>query len=391
MSFIVQPSAAIPVPTWTTTQTTGFTAVANTAYPVNTSSGAITVLLPATPTAGQVIYFTDYAGTFATNNLTINPNGNKLDGATLNRSCNVSRESVGLVYIDSTQGWIVYTNTDAFADYTVSYLIVAGGGGGGTRGGGGGGAGGYQTSTTTLSPGLSYTVTVGAGGAGSNVQSVQGSNGSNSVFGSLTASVGGGGGGSNNNGAINKGVAGGSGGGGAPVGFSTPNSLGGAGTTGQGNKGGDAVGLAPYSGPGGGGGASAAGVDATAGNNNGTNGGAGTSSSISGSAVTYAGGGGGACYDPADSPGTGGAGGGGNGADGGALPGGNGTANRGGGGGGGGGSGVPGGGDNGQAGNGGSGIVIISYAGAQRGTGGTVTTSGGNTIHTFTTSGTYIA
>jgi hypothetical protein len=40
---------------------------------------------------------------------------------------------------------------------------------------------------------------------------------------------------------------------------------------------------------------------------------------------------------------------------------------------------------------GGSGIVVISYAGAQRGTGGTVTSVGGNTIHTFTTSGTYTA
>ena len=40
---------------------------------------------------------------------------------------------------------------------------------------------------------------------------------------------------------------------------------------------------------------------------------------------------------------------------------------------------------------GGSGIVIISYAGSQRGTGGTVTSSGGFTIHTFTSSGTYNA
>jgi hypothetical protein len=38
-----------------------------------------------------------------------------------------------------------------------------------------------------------------------------------------------------------------------------------------------------------------------------------------------------------------------------------------------------------------SGVVIISYAGSQRGTGGTVTSSGGNTIHTFTSSGTYTA
>jgi hypothetical protein len=49
------------------------------------------------------------------------------------------------------------------------------------------------------------------------------------------------------------------------------------------------------------------------------------------------------------------------------------------------------GGGGGASGNGGSGIVIIRYAGAQRGTGGTVTSSGGFTIHTFTSSGTYTA
>jgi hypothetical protein len=40
---------------------------------------------------------------------------------------------------------------------------------------------------------------------------------------------------------------------------------------------------------------------------------------------------------------------------------------------------------------GGSGIVIIRYLGSQRGIGGTVTSSGGYTIHTFTTSGSYVA
>ena len=43
------------------------------------------------------------------------------------------------------------------------------------------------------------------------------------------------------------------------------------------------------------------------------------------------------------------------------------------------------------AGTGGSGIVIIRYLGAQRGTGGTVTSAGGYTIHTFTSSGTFTA
>jgi hypothetical protein len=36
-------------------------------------------------------------------------------------------------------------------------------------------------------------------------------------------------------------------------------------------------------------------------------------------------------------------------------------------------------------------VVILSYSGEQRGTGGTITSVNGNTIHTFTSSGTYTA
>jgi hypothetical protein len=43
------------------------------------------------------------------------------------------------------------------------------------------------------------------------------------------------------------------------------------------------------------------------------------------------------------------------------------------------------------SGQGGSGIVVLRYLGAQRGTGGTVTSVGGYTIHTFLSSATYIA
>jgi hypothetical protein len=57
--------------------------------------------------------------------------------------------------------------------------------------------------------------------------------------------------------------------------------------------------------------------------------------------------------------------------------------------GGGGGGGTRAGSENGAA--GGSGVVILRYVGAQRGTGGTVTSAGGYTIHTFTSSGTFTA
>jgi hypothetical protein len=40
------------------------------------------------------------------------------------------------------------------------------------------------------------------------------------------------------------------------------------------------------------------------------------------------------------------------------------------------------------AGNGGSGVVIVRYLGGQIATGGTITSSGGYTYHTFTSSGT---
>ena len=255
---------------------------------------------------------------------------------------------------------------------SVSYLAVAGGGGGGGQGNasGAGGAGGFLTGTASINPTQSYTITVGAGGAGSTSSSVRGSNGSNSVFNSLT-SIGGGGGGSQDTG-VNTGADGGSGGGGAPY----PTGAGGAGTAGQGNAGG--AGLtdsATYTAGGGGGGAFAVGANAAF--QVGGNGGAGTASSISGSSVTYAGGGGGGVNN-SYTAGTGGAGGGGNGTNN-PSTGGNGTTNLGGGGGGSG---------NGNGGSGGSGIVIISYVGAQQFGGGVVTSSGGNTIHTFTTSGT---
>ena len=157
---------------------------------------------------------------------------------------------------------------------SVEYLVVAGGGGGGNgydnAGGGGGGAGMVLTGTLSVTPGNSYTITVGDGGVGgANARANNaGSSGENSVFDSITSLGGGRGLGSRTGGVA--GV--------AQVGDTT------APTGGSGSGGG-------FGGKGGGG------VSGNGSNNSGATGGAGgsgVSNSITGSAVTYGVGGAGA-------------------------------------------------------------------------------------------------
>lgn len=266
----------------------------------------------------------------------------------------------------------------------VEVLVVAGGGAGGGYGGndgaGGGGAGGLiYNRNFAVTPGSAVTVTVGAGGAGVG-GAVRGNSGGNSVFGALTA-IGGGGGGSEGAAEQRPGGSGGSGGGGGGYGVAT--GAGGNGTAGQGNAGGNCT--AP--GDGGGGGAGSPGESGLTGK-----GGLGLGFDISGFFVYYAGGGG-ASGDKRNARGGGGAiggiGGGGKGQDAtNSTPPENGSPNTGGGGGAAAGSNPTyGAGTTLTSGAGGSGIVIVRYPGPQRAIGGTVTFSGGHTIHTFTTVG----
>lgn len=231
----------------------------------------------------------------------------------------------------------------------VEVLVVAGGGGGGQSAryagaGGAGGAGGLvYASSYGVSQGTGTTVTIGAGG-------ISETNGSNSIFGGLTA-LGGGRGGRADNDTQGNGFDGGSGGGGG--GDTTTLYTAGSGTPGQGNDGGNGrPGGNQYAG-GGGGGAGSIGTAPDA--NNGGYGGDGLPYSINGFSTYYAGGGGGGVYTA--NPGLGGLGGGGNGS---ITTGENGVPNTGGGGGGGGIN------SNNAAnpylgGTGGSGIVIIRY------------------------------
>jgi len=238
----------------TTVKTSGFTAVTGEGYFVDTTSGPITINLPA-GAAGAVVGFKDYANTFDTNNVTLNLNGSdKAAGSTTDPKLIQEGIAVTLVFIDSTKGWLVtdsglqseasqaefvaatggntvatsgnfkihtFTSPGTFCvssagnasgSNTVDYLVIAGGGGAAMRAGGGGGAGGYRFSDGTASGCYSagpsplgasalpvtatgFPITVGGGGAGVPAPAgtnTSASNGVNSVFSTITSQGGGG-------------------------------------------------------------------------------------------------------------------------------------------------------------------------------------------------------
>ena len=92
---------------WQAVKTGNFTAVAGEGYFINTTSGAITMTLPATPTLGDFVTFIDYAGTFDTNNLTIGRNSENIQGSAADLTVSTERAANTLVYTDGTQGWLL--------------------------------------------------------------------------------------------------------------------------------------------------------------------------------------------------------------------------------------------------------------------------------------------
>jgi hypothetical protein len=237
-------------------KTSTFTATSGEGYFVNTTGGAVTVNLPA-GVAGAIVGLKDYAGTWGSNAVTLNPNGSdKIGGDNASDpTLEVNGGSVLLVFVDSTQGWLTTqesvtespSGVEAFIVATggtitecgdckihtftgpgtftvsslascatkniVSHVVVAGGGAGqGAEGGGGGGAGGYREVKNPVNPytaspldgypsapnrvtvtATAFPITVGAGGSYSGPNITAAPSGSNSVFSTITSAGGGGG------------------------------------------------------------------------------------------------------------------------------------------------------------------------------------------------------
>ena len=95
--------------TYTVTKTANYTAVANDGVLTNTTAGAFTVTLPASPTNGQQVIVADAFGVWGTNNLTVGRNGNNIAGVAQDLVCDINGTSVQFVYNTSgTASWDVF-------------------------------------------------------------------------------------------------------------------------------------------------------------------------------------------------------------------------------------------------------------------------------------------
>ena len=92
---------------WQSVITGNTTMVAGRGYFVNTTSGAITMTLPSSASIGDTVAIVDYAATADTNNITIGRNSHKIQGDAADLTVSTERAAFRLVYVDSTQGWLL--------------------------------------------------------------------------------------------------------------------------------------------------------------------------------------------------------------------------------------------------------------------------------------------
>ena len=110
----------------TTAKTSPLTGVSGNGYFINTTGGAVTVTLPASPSAGDIIAVKDYTGTAGTNAITIARNGSKIRSACACIALEQNNAGTQLVYVDGTEGW-QYFNCGSDGDIGNNYTVATGG------------------------------------------------------------------------------------------------------------------------------------------------------------------------------------------------------------------------------------------------------------------------
>ena len=104
--------------TYTTVKTANYTAVADDGVQTNTTAGAFTVTLPATPANGDQVFVVDSFNTWGTNNLTIGRNGSTIEGVAQDLVCDITGVSVQCVYNGTT--WDIYAQVGGAGGSVVS-------------------------------------------------------------------------------------------------------------------------------------------------------------------------------------------------------------------------------------------------------------------------------
>jgi hypothetical protein len=92
---------------YTAVKTSNYTAVNNDGVQTDTTGGAFTVTLPASPSVGNIVIVIDSLGYWGTNNLTIGRNGLKIANLSEDLVCDINGATVTLVYTGATYGWNV--------------------------------------------------------------------------------------------------------------------------------------------------------------------------------------------------------------------------------------------------------------------------------------------
>jgi len=90
-----------------TAKTANYTAVAGDRILADTSGGAWTLTLPASPAVGDEIHILDSTASFDANNLTVARNSLKIQALTADLTLTTESTGIGLVYMSSTYGWRV--------------------------------------------------------------------------------------------------------------------------------------------------------------------------------------------------------------------------------------------------------------------------------------------
>ena len=88
-----------------------YTAVAGAQIFANTTANPIEIDLPSSPAVGDEVTVIDTRGTFASNNLTLDRNGQPINSGTSNLVLSTAGQAITIVYVDSTRGWAFKTNT----------------------------------------------------------------------------------------------------------------------------------------------------------------------------------------------------------------------------------------------------------------------------------------